>query len=111
MEMVRMPRRDEAPEPPPAHLAPSTRAWFAQVLSERQMEPHQIKLLTLAGEAWDRGQQAREALAEHGLVFADRFGAPRPRPEVAIERDARLAFAKLVRELGLDADMQWGRLE
>ena len=53
-------------------------------------------------EAWDRCVEAREALAAHGLTFEDRFGQPRARPEVAIERDNRIALARLVRELGLD---------
>jgi len=66
------------------------------------MEQHHQKLLTLACEAWDRCQQAREALAEHGLTFEDRFGQPRPRPEVAIERDSRMSFARLVRQLALE---------
>jgi phage terminase small subunit len=63
-----------------------------------------MKLLTLAAEAWDRCQQAREALAKHGLTFEDRFGCPRSRPEIAVERDSRLAFARLLRELDLDVE-------
>lgn len=89
---------------PPKHLKKSTREWFASVVSDYQLEPHHIRLLTLAGEAWDRSVQAREALAEHGLTFEDRFGRPIARPEVAIERDSRVAFARLVRELALDVD-------
>jgi hypothetical protein len=61
-------------------------------------------LLTLAGEAWDRCEQARTLLATHGLTYADRFGQPRSRPEVAIERDSRIAFARLIRELSLDVE-------
>jgi phage terminase small subunit len=73
-----------------------------------ELEPHHLRLLQLAGEAWDRSQQAREALDQHGMTFDDRFGAPHARPEVAIERDARLAFARLVRELDLDVDTPAG---
>ena len=64
-----------------------------------------MRLLTLACEAWDRAVQARVALEEHGLVFTDRFGSPRPRPELAVERDSRIAFARLVRELNLTDDV------
>lgn len=98
-----MARASGAPKPP-AHLCPPTRAWFEQVLADYALEPHHVRLLTLAAEAWDRCQEAREALTTNGLTFMDRFGAPHARPEVAIERDARLAFARLVRELDLDVD-------
>lgn len=86
----------------PTHLEPATRKWFAQVLKDYELEEHHIKLLTLAAEAWDRCKQARKAIAEHGLTFDDRFGRPCPRPEVGIERDSRIAFARLLRELNLD---------
>ena len=88
----------------PGHLQPTTRRWYQAVLDEYQLEPHHRKLLLLAAEAWDRCQQAREALAEYGIVYADRFGAPHARPEVGIERDSRLAFARLIRELALDVE-------
>jgi phage terminase small subunit len=87
---------------PPQHLRPPTAAWWSSVLRDYLLEPHHVRLLTLAAEAWDRGQQAREAIEEHGITFLDRFGQPRARPEVAIERDARIGFARALRELGLD---------
>ena len=93
---------------PPTHLRASTRRWWAQVSTEYELEPHHERLLTLAAEAWDRSQGAREAIAKHGAVYSDRFGAPRQRPEVAIERDARLAFARLIRELRLDVQPDEG---
>lgn len=90
------------PTAPPKHLRPSTRKWFEHVVESYELEQHHIRLLTLAAELWDRAEQAREALAEHGLVFTDRFGCPRSRPEIAVERDCRIAFARLIRELDLD---------
>jgi len=86
----------------PPHLAPATRAWFTEVAGEYLLEEHHVRLLLLACESWDRCVAAREALARHGLVFSDRFGCPRTRPEVAVERDSRIAFARLLRELDLD---------
>lgn len=88
----------------PQHLHPETRKWWRSVVSEFFLEEHHIRLLTLAGEAWDRCTQAREAIAEHGLIFEDRYGQVKPRPEVNIERDSRLAFARLLRELDLDVE-------
>ena len=74
------------------------------MVSDFELDPHHLRLLALACESWDRSQQAREHLAEHGLTFVDRFGCPKPRPEVGIERDSRIAFARLLRELSLDSD-------
>jgi phage terminase small subunit len=90
---------------PPRHLSAAMRAWFRCVSTDFQLEPHHVRLLALAATAWDRAEAARAAIEAEGLTYTDRFGAPRARPEVAIERDARLAFARLIRELDLDADV------
>ena len=57
--------------------------------------------LAVACETWDRAQAARAQLAREGLTVPGREGGIRPHPCVAIERDARLAVARLVRELDL----------
>lgn len=89
---------------PPEHLRPETRKWFSSVVDEYVLEPHHLRLLTMAAESWDRSREAREALTAAGtLTFEDRHGAPRPRPEVKIEQDSRILFSRLIRELGLDA--------
>jgi phage terminase small subunit len=89
---------------PPPHLRKPTQAWWESVNAEYVLEPHHIKLLTLAAENWDRATLAREAIAEHGLVSSDRFGSPRKRPEVSIAEAATIAFARLCRELDLSED-------
>ncbi len=89
---------------PPAHLRPDTAGWWSSVAGDYALEAHHLRILTLAAEAWDRGVEAREAIAKLGPVYIDRFQQPRARPEVAIERDSRIAFARLVRELALDVD-------
>jgi P27 family predicted phage terminase small subunit len=86
----------------PAHLSESTRVWWRSVVREYHLEPHHMRLLQSAGEAWDRAQQARELLARDGLVITGREGGMRPHPAAGIERDSRIAFARLVRELDLD---------
>jgi P27 family predicted phage terminase small subunit len=87
---------------PPKHLRAATSAWWTDVVAEYEFQSHHIRLLTKACESWDRSEQAREGLLRHGLTFDDRFGSHHARPEVAIERDSRLAFARLIREIGLD---------
>jgi phage terminase small subunit len=88
----------------PNHLRKETKAWFLNVLQEFELEEHHVKLLTLAAESWDRATLAREAIAEHGLTYTDRFSSPRKRPEVSIAESATIAFARLTRELDLDVD-------
>jgi phage terminase small subunit len=74
------------------------------VTADFDLEGHHLRLLQAAAEAWDRMQQARTALAEHGsLTFTDASGNLKAHPAEAIERNARTAFARLVRELDLDA--------
>ena len=88
---------------PPAHLSPSAREWWRTTLQSYVLEEHHLRLLQLACEAWDRCQQARETLGAEGLTVQAEAGI-RPHPCIAIERDARLAVARLVRELDLDTE-------
>ena len=88
----------------PGHLSPSTAAWWRRVLADYDLEEHHERLLTLAAEAYDRAQEARQKLAEDGTFYTDRFAQPKAHPAVAVERDARLSFARLMRELALDAE-------
>ena|SRR2546425_6275854 len=96
-------KKSAAPEPP-RHLSRDARAWWRLVVERYELEEQHLRLLQLACESWDRSQTARAALVKHGTVYNDRFGQPRARPEVAIERDARLAFARLLRELDLEGE-------
>jgi phage terminase small subunit len=91
-----------SPPPAPSYLSDAARAWYTEIASTYALESHHFKLLALAATAWDRAEQARAAIAEHGLVYMDGAGIPRPRPEIAVERDSRIGFARLTRELQLE---------
>jgi phage terminase small subunit len=95
-------RKPQTEFPIPTHLLPATQAWVAGVMDAFVLEEHHVRVLVLAAEAWDRCQAARAAISRHGLTYNDRFGAPRLRPEVAVERDSRIGFTRCLRELGLD---------
>lgn len=92
----------------PAHLAEPTRQWWRNLVKTYDLEAHHLRLLQSACEAWDRQQQARELLARDGLVVSGREGGLRPHPAVAIERDARIGFSRLIRELDLDTEAPGG---
>jgi phage terminase small subunit len=85
----------------PGHLSPPTKRWWRSVVSTWELDEHHIRLLTLAGESWDRGQLARQQLQREGLVCATAMG-PRAHPAVKIAEQASIIFARLVRELDLD---------
>lgn len=65
-------------------------------------DAHQLEILGVACEAWDRKEEARKALDELGTTFIDRFEQPKARPEVRVELANRAAFIQALRELGLD---------
>jgi P27 family predicted phage terminase small subunit len=88
---------------PPSHLSQSTRNWWRSCVKSYELEDH-YRLLQLAGESWDRCQQARATIDREGPTFTDDRGNKRVHPAVAIERDSRIAFARLLRELDLDVE-------
>src|SRR5690606_12109438 len=88
----------------PSHLRPATADWWRSVHKDYVLEQHHVRLLTLAAEAWDRCAEAREAVAKDGLTVSTKDGGLKAHPAIGIERDCRLAFARLIRELDLDLD-------
>jgi hypothetical protein len=85
----------------PKHLRPSTRNWVKRILSDFELESHHVKLLFQAAECLDRIGLAQEVLAQEGAYFTDRWGQPRSHPALSEERNGRVIFARLIRELNL----------
>ena len=91
------------PPAPPAHLSSSARLWWQTTVDRYVLQEHHLRILQLACEAWDKAQIARQQIEQEGLTVTGREGM-RPHPCIAIERDARMAVARLVRELDLDTE-------
>ncbi len=85
----------------PAHLKAATKAWWLSVVTEYELRDHHRMLLTLAAEAYDRTAGKRVRSCSRTASSAVRTSA-RAHPCIAIERDSRLAFARLVAQLTLD---------
>jgi P27 family predicted phage terminase small subunit len=88
--------------PPPDHLSPAMQQFWADETAAFEFSDHHLKLLQAACESWDRMTQARQEVAATGLTYIDGKGQRRPNPAVAIERDCRTSFARLLRDLGLN---------
>lgn len=92
-----------APPDSPGHLTEDASGFWKRTQADYAITDEAgLRLLTLASECLDLAETCRLAIAKDGPVYADRFGAPRPRPEAAMGRNAMLTFARLTRELGLE---------
>jgi P27 family predicted phage terminase small subunit len=89
---------------PPPNLRAETKRWWAEVAESYFLESHHLRLLTLACEAWDSRSAALEELKANGPYYLDRHGIKRANPALGVERDARISFARMLRELGLDIE-------
>ena len=72
--------------PAPDHLSPAMQAWWQAVVRDYELDPHHLRLLEAACDAWDRMVQARETLSEEGLTVTTKAGCKR-HPCADIERD------------------------
>jgi len=86
----------------PEHLSERAQMLWIGTVADNAFGPHQLELLRRALEASDRADEARERLKAEGLTTTDRYGQLKPHPAVNIERDARLAEARLIRDLAIE---------
>src|SRR5215207_9871773 len=93
---LRVVQPEPARNPAPSYLSPEMKAWWVAVVEAYDLDRHHLHLLEAACQAWDRMTEARAALSANGLSYTDQNGCPKARPEVAMERDSRTAFARLV---------------
>jgi len=80
---TKAPKADDATT---KHLSESALEFYNRVVEDFELDQHHVRLLIKACEAFDRAEQARKAILKFGLR----------------ERDSRIGFARLVREIGLD---------
>ncbi len=90
----------------PSYLSAEASTWVNSVLREWGLEPHHEKILLLAAVAYDRAMDARRRIKKDGAILLCKNGDLKSHPAVAIERDSRLAFVRLIRELQLDTESE-----
>ena len=87
----------------PKHLKAATREWFDEIVRSYELESQHLKILAIAAEAWDSYEAARDSIAQNGMTFVNKkHGDIKPRPEVSIMNNSRVAFLRAMRELNLD---------
>jgi P27 family predicted phage terminase small subunit len=99
---------DEQPTAP-EHLSDESQRFYNSTVGYFHLEPDELKLLLAGCETWDRYQEARRVLQEEGTVVLDRFGQKKTHPAVAIERDSRIQFLRIIKALGLSDPYHPGR--
>lgn len=87
---------------PPKGLSKTMKAWWESLNDQYILEDHQLHLLRAACFAWDRMMEAKASLDKYGLFYNDKYGAPHARPETVVEKQSRLDFARIVKQLGFD---------
>jgi len=89
----------------PKHLQAEGRDFWEKVLIDYELEEaHHLKLLENACQCVDRIAQSRRYIRKHGAFFKDRFNQLRESPAGKAERDNKVLFARLIRELQLDIE-------
>ena len=86
----------------PRSLRTKGKALWKSVTAQFELEGYQLESLRLACEALDRIEDARLAIQKHGLVIEGRLGV-KANPACDVEKNNKTIFARLLREIGLDA--------
>ena len=90
---------------PPEHLGEAgTRLWADIVRQYRIADGAGLVLVTTAAECLDRMRQAQEAIREHGVLVADRYGGKRQNPACVVERAARDGMINALKALNLNLE-------
>ena len=86
---------------PPATLGPAGRALYRSILERYELDPGELRLLTMACEAADDAASARAALREVGVTTTGRYGQTVMNPAVLVARQAETSVSRLLGQLNV----------
>jgi len=86
----------------PKTLGRDGRAFWAKIVAGYELQEHHFRLLEGACQCLDRISTARAEVAKMGEYFIDRWAQPKEHPGLVAERNQKVLFARLMRELCLD---------
>jgi phage terminase small subunit len=94
------------PTATPTALSKNSQTWSKTMARQHDIvEGHRLSLLHLAARCLDTMEEARKQIARGGLTVPSQQGI-KSHPAVAVERDARAAFARLIKQLKLDKEVK-----
>lgn len=79
-----------------------TKKFYQATRKRYALEEHHIKLFENACGCLDQIADDRVVLKQAGRYYTDRYGQPREHPAAISERQNKILFARLMREIGLD---------
>lgn len=89
----------------PIHLSTEAKKIWKILTEEYGIEDAGgLAILKTGLEAYDRATGARLAINKDGLTISDRFGALKPHPLLACERDARAQWLAALKAMNLDIE-------
>ena len=75
------------------------------VLNEiRFDETHDFARIDLAAHTWDEIIECHKVIKSQGMFIEDRFGQLKENPALKTERDLKVVFCRILRELNLDIE-------
>jgi phage terminase small subunit len=89
----------------PQHLKPDGAKFWRSIVDEYSVQDSAgLALVTTAAECMDRMRAAQAAIATHGEVVIDRYGAPKLNPASVLEKDSRNGLLAALKALNLDLE-------
>lgn len=89
---------------PPTQLSPAARKLWRSVTEQWALDDYGYAILTEALEAYDLKVKAQESVEKDGVLVPGASGGLVANPAVRVVRDARAAYLKALRQLGLDLE-------
>lgn len=90
--------RTEDPKPPRG-LSREALSWRQRIIAGWVLDDAAVLILDTGLEAFDRMREAQRVIRRHGVILKGRV-----HPAVLVERDARLAMLRAIKQLGLDLE-------
>ena len=89
---------------PPRHLSKKSKKLWREIFEGWIIDSSHEPLLEICCQSYDRIQEARREIEEHGVVLLSPTGNQKANPALRIEHDATNRFLQAWRQLGLDAE-------